>query len=328
MNVLIGNQYSDVLAMLDIDVIKSITGEYEADEIVSMFKNFYCNRIIIDLTAIKGYTDVSNIQKLCIGLDTEKLIFLLPPTEEAASSAFISKLISMGLYNFTTDGEGVKYLIDHPNAYKDVAHYQQINDLSATVDNVVISGVKILGIDNVTDSAGATTLIYMINKLLEEKYKIKVATIEVGKRDLDYFALKDSISTTKENLNTDISKNKDADLILIDLNGNVDTSSCGEVLYLIEPSTIKLNKLMATNGKILKELQGKKVVLNKSLLDNKDISEFEMEANIKVFHNVPPLNERIENSEIEGLLVKLGIIKNSNEEEKEPTGGLLGLFKH
>ncbi|MBQ3422719.1 MAG: hypothetical protein IJH34_13915, partial [Romboutsia sp.] len=66
MNVLIGNKYSDVLAMLDIDVIKSITGEYEADEIVSMFKNFYCNRIIIDLTAIKGYTDVSNIQKISI----------------------------------------------------------------------------------------------------------------------------------------------------------------------------------------------------------------------------------------------------------------------
>ena len=179
MNVLIGNKYSDVLAMLDIDVIKSITGEYEADEIVSMFKNFYCNRIIIDLTAIKGYTDVSNIQKISIGLATEKLIFLLPPTPESSSSAFLSKLISMGIYNFTTDGDGIKYLLDHPNAYKDVAHYQQLNDMSTMVNNVVISGVKVLGVENVTESAGASVIMLGTISELSLKFLVDVTAPSV-----------------------------------------------------------------------------------------------------------------------------------------------------
>ena len=327
MNVIVSNKYQNMLATLDIDVIKSITGEYDADEIVSMFKNFYCNRIIIDLTAIKDYANISNVQKISIGLETDKLIFLLPPTPESSSSAFLSKLISMGIYNFTTDGDGIKYLLDHPNAYKDVAHYQQLNDMSTTVNNVVISGVKVLGIENVTESAGATSLIYMIKKHLEDKYGIKVAVLEVNKRDFSYFEVKDYYPTTKENLSGDIAKYKSYDVLLVDLNNTPDTGVCGDVLYLVEPSTIKLNKLMRTNPKILKDLQNKKVILNKSLLNSKDVAEFEREANLKVYFNLKPLDERVENSDIDDLLAKLGMIQRTEEEPKEEGGGFLGLFR-
>ena len=41
MNVIISNEQRNILSGLDIDIIKSISGEYEANEIVDMFKNFF-----------------------------------------------------------------------------------------------------------------------------------------------------------------------------------------------------------------------------------------------------------------------------------------------
>ena len=116
MNVIIANEQREVLASLDIDVIKSMSGEYEAEEIVSMFKNFFFGRMIIDLTAIKDYSNISNIQKLSLGLDVEKLIFLLPNDEVTSSSGFLTKIISMGIYNFTTNIDGIRYLLTNPNS--------------------------------------------------------------------------------------------------------------------------------------------------------------------------------------------------------------------
>ena len=122
MNVIIANEAKNTLANLDIDVIKNLNGTYTADELLEMFKNFFFARMILDITAIQNYQDVTNIQKISMELDVSKIILLLPATEEMSSSLFLSKLISMGIYNFTTNLEGVKYLLDHPNSYKDVAH--------------------------------------------------------------------------------------------------------------------------------------------------------------------------------------------------------------
>ena len=55
MNVIVSNKYQALLANLDIDVIKSINGEFSVDELVAQFSNFYYNKMIIDITAIKGY---------------------------------------------------------------------------------------------------------------------------------------------------------------------------------------------------------------------------------------------------------------------------------
>ncbi len=55
-----------MLAQLDIDVIKSLNGEFEVDELVDNFKNFFFGRMILDITAIKDYHDISNIQKLSL----------------------------------------------------------------------------------------------------------------------------------------------------------------------------------------------------------------------------------------------------------------------
>ncbi len=326
MNVIVANEQKEALAMLDIDVIKSVSGQFEADEIVDMFKNFFFGRMIIDLTAIKNYTDVSNIQKLSLGLDIEKLIFLLPNDEVTSSSSFLTKIISMGIYNFTTNMDGVKYLLDHPNSYKDVAHIQQLNELTDAVSDKVMAGNHIIGIRNVTDHAGSTTLIYMLKKELDLVYgENNVYAIEVNRHDLSYFNIKNVVSTTTSGLMGEIIKIKDASVILVDLNDCQDESACGDVLYLVEPSSIKLNKLMRRNRNAFHNLRGKRIVLNKSLLTNKDIVDFEYEAKAKVFYNIPPLDERKKNNVLTDFLSRIGLVAKPKEEKEE--GKILGLFK-
>ena len=68
MNVIIANKYQTMLQSLNIDVIKVLTGEFEVDDIISSFQNFYFQRMIIDVTAIKNYRDIRVIQKLSISL--------------------------------------------------------------------------------------------------------------------------------------------------------------------------------------------------------------------------------------------------------------------
>ena len=187
MNVIIANEAKAMLSTLDIDVIKSVDGVHTADEIVEMFKNFFYARMILDITAIKDYEDITNIQKISIGLDADKIILVLPNNEASTSSSYLSKIISMGIYNFTTTVDGVKYFLEHPNTYKDVAHIQQLNDLSSTINEKIVAGSRIIGIKNVTDHAGSTTLIYMLKKELEQTYGMSVVAIEVNKHDILYF---------------------------------------------------------------------------------------------------------------------------------------------
>ena len=130
MNVIISNKYQSMLMSLNIDVIKSINGEFEVEEIISMFQNFYYQRMILDITAIKNYTDIKTLQKLSIALDMDKIILVLDDSAESSSPDYLSKLISMGIYNFTRNIEGIMYLYHNPNSYRDVAHIHQLEDLN------------------------------------------------------------------------------------------------------------------------------------------------------------------------------------------------------
>ncbi len=325
MNVIIANEAKSMLSTLDIDVIKSVDGVHTADEIVEMFKNFFYARMILDITAIKDYNDITNIQKISIGLDADKIILLLPNNEASTSSSYLSKIISMGIYNFTTTVDGIKYFLEHPNTYKDVAHIQQLNDLSTTINEKVVAGSRIIGIKNVTDHAGSTTLIYMLKKELEQSYGMSVVAIEVNKHDFSYFNSSNMISIDDEHLMTEIVKHNDVAIILIDLNDSSNEGACSDVLYLIEPSSIKLNKLMRRNRRVFEELKGRKIILNKSLLSNSDIMDFEYEGRTKVFYNIPPLNDRVKNPVLSDFLSKIGLINKTNE--KESGGKIFGLFK-
>jgi len=318
MNVIVSNKNQGLLNSLDIDVIKNINGEFSADEIIDIFSNFFFNRMFLDITAIKDYTDISNIQKLSMSLDMDKVILLLEPTL-MANNNYLSKLISIGIYNFGHNKESLMYLYNHPNTYKDVAQFHQLNSVEQVsnpqpekksklfgikttntppeqpAQNNIVKTAKVIGFKNITLSAGATTLIYMLKKFLSEK-EYTVA-LEVNKNDFGFFNEKEMYSVNQNNLSAAINKFSNAKYILIDLN-NSSEEMCDEVINLIEPSTIKLNKLMLVNKSIFDKLYGKIIVLNKSLLSENDVKDFERESNAKITFNIPPLNDREKNIEV------------------------------
>lgn len=302
MNVIVSNKNAGLLESLDVEIIKTLNGEYTADEIIGTFSNFFFNRMFFDITALKDYMNISNIQKLSINLDMDKVIFLLD-NKLMSDNSFLSKLISMGIYNFANNKESLMYLYDHPNTYKDVAHIHQLNNNSSNTDDNIsdsyssinIRKAKVIGFKNLTSGAGATTLIYMIKKELSKNEY--VVAVEVNKNDFGYFNEKDMYSINVTNIQAAINKFSSASMILIDLN-NTNGESCDEVIYLIEPSTIKLNKMTLLNKDIFDEIYGKRIVLNKSLLTDRDVTDFEFESHSKVSYNMPPLNDRADNSQI------------------------------
>lgn len=312
MNVIISNKYQSMLESLDIDVIKSLNGEFEVDEIIKSFENFYFQRMILDITAIKDYKNIKNIQKLSISLDMNKVILLLDDSVESTSTEYLSNLISMGIYNFTKNIEGIMYLYNNPNSYRDVAHIQQLEieqPAPAEVAGEIVhttTGSRIIGIKGVTKEAGATTLTYLMKQELENNYT--VAAIEVDKRDFIFFKGKNLISTTSTEIGNAIAKNNDFEVLLVDVNGSKSAENlCHTVIYLLEPSIIKINRMMMVSAKALKELEDKRVVLNRSLLSASDVSDFEYESRLKIFYNMPPLNDREKNIvEVNKILLKLG----------------------
>ena len=321
MDTVISNKYSSVLNELDIEVSKKLEGEYTVDEIISQFKNFFFNKMFLDITAIKDYKDLTNLQKLSMSIDMDKVILLLDKDDSISDSElFLAKLVNMGIYNFTKDQNNLMYLYTNPNVYRDVAYLQKIdtgeNNNTTTDSSHSVSNKRIIGIKNITDSAGATSLIYMLKKVSSSYYS--VMALEVDKRDLTYFKDKDTLTVKDDEINNIISKYNSIDIFLLDLNKSNKDYLCTDVLYLVEPSILKLNKLAIINPKIINDIKGKKVVLNKSLLSESEIADFEVETRIKVYYNIPPLNDKKDNSDIlSPLLEKLGYIKKSEETEKK-----------
>ena len=181
MNVIVANKYVAMLSNLNIDLIKSMTGEFDVDDLINTFDNFFFNKMILDITAIKNYEDIATIQKLSFGLDMSKVILLLDDSNVVNSPSYLSQLVSMGIYNFTRNIDTITYLLENPNTYKDVAQFQQLsagvgNTVSSNVgkghsadkfidDRVIMNGfggTRVIGFKNLTDHAGSTSLIYMI----------------------------------------------------------------------------------------------------------------------------------------------------------------------
>ena len=162
----------------------------------------------------------------------------------------------------------------------------------------VSSNSFVLGFKNITSHAGSTTLIYLLMKEAREKLNLNVSAIEVGKNDFRYYNDASMISCTDDNVR-EMVKNSNANLILIDLNdfqGNIDFLN--DVLYLVEPSVIKLNSLMMNNRFVFRENANNKLVLNKSFLNSNEVLALSKEAGINFVMNIPPINDRAPSSEI------------------------------
>ena len=343
MNVIVANEQQNALADLDVDIIKSMSGSYDVSELVEMFKSFFYSKMILDVTAIKNYTEIKNYEILAKGLDPDKIIFLLPEGSNLCTPNFLGHLISFGIYNFTTNLNGIKYLLKKSNTLKDVEHIRKMGNVqnssetgatsltsapvTANVSTKVKDGVTVIGFKNVTEHAGATTFIYMLKKELNGIFGHDgVIALEVDKNDFQLFGDKNMISTKSSEVKGEIQKHPDASIVLVDLNNCTDDSFCGDVIYIMEPSTIRLNNLIRRNKMVFSKLAKEKVVLNQSLLSNSDVSDFENEAGIKVFYNMPPLDDRKRNNPVlNDFSVKLGLINGNSKGGS--TNKIFGLFR-
>lgn len=325
MNVIVANKYQTLLGSSDIEVIKTSYGVFNVNEIIGLYKNFFFNKLIIDVTAIEGYQNPDNIQQLSMNFDMSKVILLLDDTVEVNSPQYLSKLVSMGIYNFTTKVDTVKFLIDNPNQYSNVARYQNVtqavvnefNDTKVQVGATINSlGKRIIGIKNITEHAGATTLTYMMHKTLQRDYQVE--SYEIGKHDFTFFNNEKMVGANAINI-LELVSNSSAEVILVDLNTERG-DFCTEVIYLIEPGIVKLNKLIKFNPYIFSDLEDKKVVLNFSTLNATDVKDFEKESGSKIFTTIPYVDDKKDNNkEINDFVISLGFTRATS-------GGKSSLF--
>ena len=321
MNVIVSNKYQSLLGTLEIDVIKTINGEFTVQDLVNQFNNFFFNKMIIDITAIKNYENINIMREFSLNFEMDKIIILLDDSPSVNSANYLSQLVSFGIYNFTRSVDAIPFLIDNPNSYKDVAAYQNLNP-DTNLDSQKVKEIapvkmeqRVIGFKNVTEHAGATTLIYMLKKHLQSEYKVKA--IEVNATDFENFNDKSLESADFMNVSIKLANNSDADVILVDLNDGPETI-CTEIIYLIEPGILKLNKLIRNDRKIFEKLKNKKIVLNRSVLNDKDVHDFEYESGSKVFFNIPSLDEKLDNNKkIIEFLIALGFsrldVENNNK---------------
>ena len=120
-------------------------------------------------------------------------------------------------------------------------------------------------------------------------------------------------SVTSDKLKDTVLQYQKANVILIDFNDVADSvaaSICTDVIFLVEPSTLEINRIAKLNVNSFNKLRDYKVVLNDCLLNEKDVNIFAREANISVFYSLPPMNDREDNSKILfPFLEKMGLYK-------------------
>lgn len=322
MNVIVANKNSSILNSLDIDIIKSLNGEFTIAEIVQLFSNFFFEKIIIDITAIKDIEGEGQLSYLTENIEPNKIIIY----DSIQDEQLMYTLQSSGIYNIAHTKDEILELYNSPKTNYAGMASKQYNDSAYNLSslskddktmennrNKFFEGEdegiyikknnstkfnpqkRIIGFKNTTSHAGATTLIYMLVKDLKD---LNILGIELKKHDFTFLNNRNLVSTNPENLSGIIGRNNDKDFILIDINNEDVEDICDDIIYLMEPSTIMLNKMVTFNNNILEELKDKKVVLNKSLLNNFDIRVFNKEADLEVLYNIKPLNDKVDNSNI------------------------------
>ncbi len=336
MNLLIENLNSALLSRIDANVIKTLHGEFTKDDLAKELVNFYYSKVIIDITAIKDYTNFNALFEFLGYFQKDQVIILL---DENTSKECISKLVQEGYYDFTRNVGGINYLSTHPNTLKDVEKYIIQNQFQNPLFNnkeesILTENSKkvdtqyqknenqiVIGIKDLTPHAGATTLMYMFVKALKDKYSVE--GIEMMSQDHIY--LRDipiSESTSLEDLKQKIKTLKNKEVVIVDLNDIDGSVVCDNIIYLIEPGIVNLNKLLTSNRNYSRIFKEEKIVLNRSSVNNKDIPSFEYETGIKVFYNLGNIDDRsIKVQDVDNLLIKLGFNK------LHASRGLFSFFK-
>ena len=332
MNIIVTNKYKNIISNANAEIMKELNGVFDVNQIVNAFNSFFYRKLIIDATALNGFPKEDVLRNLTKNFDTEKLILFLPP-DNPPPKKFLSFLVSINLYNFTDNINGITRLINKSNTYEDVKNYvsedSSENHYDTSLDfsqsNLEIENGKIiLGIMNVTRDAGSTELVYLLKKTLEERYNRKVIGVEIAKRDFMFYNSSNLYSITDDKVDDFFSTFGKNEMVIVDLDDQKNKEVCSDVIYLVEPSLYRINQLMMGNRNVFNELKGKKVILNKSLLSDNDINLFAKEAGISIYFNLPPLNDRIYNPILDKLLSKLGFVEEVSDNTKK---GLFDIFK-
>ena len=344
MNVIVSNEKRNELNNLNIDIIKSVEGIFSVEELIGMFTNFFFNKMILDITSVKDYNDYSNIKKLFTNIDSSKVIVYL--NDLTNNKEYISDIITLGVYNFTDRYDDIMELFNNPKNYNDVKNLQisksnydinkQIDEelginkeKEFTFQDFILPGEydgnkKIIGVVNLTEHAGATTLVVQMIKQLNIKYS--AIGIEMNKQDFIYFKTPNIYSCmSKVEVLRKIKEHKDCDAVIVDLNNFDYREFCTDVIYLIEPGTIKITKLLNRNGKAFQELSGEKIVLNRTNMDDGQVSEFEVETKLKIFSVVSNFRDNLDRViSVDKLLINLGYSKMGDNIKKR---GFFSKFK-
>lgn len=307
MNVVISNKYRNELRNIGIDISGVLEGEYSSEQIVNAFNNYYYEKVILDITAIKGYNNVSNLitelKKIFYILDPNRSIVLLENTPEFNNNIIISNLVSSKIYNYAFSLPEVIELFNNPRNYGEVNSY----DTLSTTNDVS----RIIGIKNITSNAGTTTLMYMMMNELSKKYTVKC--IEVNQDDFKYFKNENMKSVNAESFMNEILTEPYPDVILVDQNNYDNELLIKETLYLLEPSILKFNKAIDKNPNLLADLKDKKIIYNRTQMPLPKLQEFSQANNLTPFDIIRNINERDKiNPQVINLLTKLGFNKVNN----------------
>lgn len=318
MNVVIVNENRNIIDKLNIDIIKRIDGEYEIRELMGQLVNLYFNKMIIDITSIKNYRNPNIFEELRQFIDPSRVIILLNNDSIVNSKDYIANMIKSGFYNFSRNFEGINYLFNTPNDFNKVKHFVDDNsvevipyiDTNTAVEqpSLAFAGKKIIGLMDLTDHAGASTLTNMMVRQLNN-HGYKAYGIEMFRQDLLYYRSENLFSCMNKNdLDLKLRQLSDAEAVIIDLNEFGEAYDyCDEVVYLVEPSYIRLTKLLKKNRNAFLDRKNDKIVLNMSFVNEVDKADFEYELKCKIFDIIPPLNDRNKNNEsVNSLLYKLG----------------------
>lgn len=322
MNLVIVNENTKVVNSLNIDIIKELNGIYDVDKIKEELVNFYFNKVIIDITAIKNYFSSYDLFEFLNYFGSDKVILLLNDSEYCGSNEFLSKLVKNGYYNFSRNSEGISYLLNKSNTYEDVKKYLVVNSTFQSELNKNITEntfkindkIKIIGIQNLSNSAGATTLMVMMVKQLLCNYKVK--GIEVNGHDSIYFRNENIIfCTSMLDVQDRIKELKNVDAVIVDLNGIEDKENiCSEIIYLLEPGMIRLGKTLVLNNQTGFIKSDYKIVLNRSALKEEELDYFSRETGLNIFYNLGNIDDKKERLlSIDKLLIKLGFDKQGNK---------------
>ena len=292
MNIVIENLNSNIIDSISIATIKKLNGTYDVTQLFSEISPLSYEKAIIDITALKNYNDINTLKSLTSFIKPDNLILVI--NSDNVSNEYLNSIIESGIYNIAYTAEHIVELYSNPNNYDD----------AIILVNKSKKVCKIIGFKNVTKHAGATTLIYILKKHLDKMRK--VLAIEINKLDFNFFYNKEMISIQDNAVDMTLEKYENQDIILVDLNNSKNMIRyCDEIIYLVEPTMIRINEAMMVNPTTFNELKNSKVILNKSPLTAEEVKEFSSESHLKAYYVIPMLNERHNSDIIINLIDKL-----------------------